>query len=192
VKNERGKIGIITWTMLIAASVCFFYPLYSYVLVADAANSKQDLKNKIEALRSQIEKYQQEIDGKNQKEESVTNNIEILNADIKKIELQVQETELVIGQLSGEIAAKQSEVNDMQKKVDDRKKVLSKFLQDIYERGGNITTGIVFGNQSFSEYFFQAESLESFEGQTKEVLDQLVYLRDNLKRQKDELMKKRQ
>ena len=191
-KNERGKIGIITWTMLIAASVCFFYPLYSYVLVADAANSKQDLKNKIEALRSQIEKYQQEIDGKNQKEESVTNNIEILNADIKKIELQVQETELVIGQLSGEIAAKQSEVNDMQKKVDDRKKVLSKFLQDIYERGGNITTGIVFGNQSFSEYFFQAESLESFEGQTKEVLDQLVYLRDNLKRQKDELMKKRQ
>jgi peptidoglycan hydrolase CwlO-like protein len=178
--------------MLIAASVCFFYPLYSYVLVADAANSKQDLKNKIEALRSQIEKYQQEIDGKNQKEESVTNNIEILNADIKKIELQVQETELVIGQLSGEIAAKQSEVNDMQKKVDDRKKVLSKFLQDIYERGGNITTGIVFGNQSFSEYFFQAESLESFEGQTKEVLDQLVYLRDNLKRQKDELMKKRQ
>jgi peptidoglycan hydrolase CwlO-like protein len=164
-----------------------------FVLAVDNTESnKQELKNKIDTLRGQIEKYQQEISQKTQKEESIANDIEVLEADIKKIELQIQETELTISQLNLEIAEKQLEVQDMQRKVDERRAVLMKFLQDIYERGDNATAGIIFGNQSFSDYFFQVESLESFENQAKEVFDQLVFWRDSLKKQKDDLLEKRE
>ena len=184
----------------IAIETVFFVLLFlspnlniNFSFAADnAESSKQELKNKIDSLRSQIEKYQQDIFQKNQKEESITNDIEVLEADIKKIELQIQETELTISQLNLEISAKQTEVQDMQKKVDERKIILKKFLQDIYARGDNATAGMIFGNQSFSDYFFQAESLESFENQAKDVFDQFVFLRDSLKKQKEDLMGKRE
>jgi peptidoglycan hydrolase CwlO-like protein len=192
VKNI-GKITKVTMGTVFFV-LLFLSPNLSinYSLAADNTQSnKQELKNKIDALRSQIEKYQQDIFQKNQKEESITNDIDVLETDIKKIELQVQETELTISQLNIEISAKQLEVQDMQKKVNERKIILTKFLQDIYERADNATAGIIFGNQSFSDYFFQAESLESFENQAKEVFDQLVFLRDGLKKQKDDLLSKR-
>jgi peptidoglycan hydrolase CwlO-like protein len=193
VKNAGSRIRIVVWTIFFVLFLLFSNSGGNIVLAVDNTESnKQELKNKIDALRNQIEKYQQDIFQKNQREESIANDIEVLEVDIKKIELQIQETELTISQLNMEISAKQLEVQDMQKKVDERKIILTKFLQDIYERADNVTAGIIFGNQSFSDYFFQAESLESFENQAKEVFDQLVFLRDGLKKQKDDLLGKRE
>lgn len=193
VKSLGNKTRIFCWVILFILVFVLTNKTSHFVLAVDSGeSSKQELKNKIDALRNQIEKYQQDIYQKNQKEESISNDIEVLEADIKKIELQVQETELMISQLNLEINAKQLEVQEMQKKVNERRVILSKFLQDIYERADNATAGIIFGNQSFSDYFFQSESLESFENQAKEVFDQLVFLRDSFKKQKDDLMGKRE
>ncbi|PJA86182.1 MAG: hypothetical protein CO142_01650 [Candidatus Moranbacteria bacterium CG_4_9_14_3_um_filter_44_28] len=152
---------------------------------------REELKSRIENLRNQISGYQQNIFEKNQKEQSVSNDIEILETDIKKIELQIQETELVINQLDLDISQKQTEIDEMEKKVVVKREMLAKFLQELYEKGDDITSEIIFSNQSFSDYFSKVEGLENFEGQTMEVYNQLVGIRDELKRQKKDLLDKK-
>ncbi|MDI6778271.1 MAG: hypothetical protein QMD77_03695 [Patescibacteria group bacterium] len=174
----------------IAAAILGFF-VASFVFAAQDSAQKEELKNKIENLRNQIEKYQQDIFAKNQKEQSVANDIEIIETDIKKIELQIQETELVIDQLDLDISQKQLEIEGMEKKVKAKKEMLTKFLQELYERGDDFATEIVFSNQSFSDYFSKVEGLEKFEGQIAEVHSQLVGIRDELKSQKKALEEKK-
>lgn len=173
-------------------AACFvFFATCSILWAAENSTQKDDLKNKIENLRSQIEKYQQDIFAKDQKEQSVANDIEILEADIKKIELQLQETELVINQLDIEISQKQDEIGNMEKKVKAKKEILAKFLQELYERGDDFSTEIIFSEQSFSDYFSKIEGLENYEGRISELHSQLVEIRDHLTREKSALQEKK-
>lgn len=142
-------------------------------------------------MRNQISGYQQDIFEKSQKEQSISNDIGMLETNIKKIELQIEETELVISELDLDISQKQTEIDEMEKKVAVKKEMLGKFLQELYEKGDDVTSEIVFGNQSFSDYFSKVEGLENFEGQTMEVYNQLVDIRNELKRQKGNLLDKK-
>ena len=169
-----------------------FFLLGANVKIRGATPSQREiLKTRIDDLRKQIEMYQKDIDEKSQKEESLSNDIEVLEVDIKKIELQIQETDLQIAGLDEEIAGKEIEIEQMEKQVDAKKEMLAKFLQELYEKGGGETAEILFGQQSFSDYFSKIESLESFESQIKEVHDQLKASRDALKREKENLIERK-
>jgi len=190
VKNYSKKFKVIIWAMIFAAG--FLLLNSNSVLAAqDPASAKQDLANKINVLRSQINQYQDQIDAKSQKTESLARDIEVLDTDIKKIELQIQETNLIISQLNGEVDAKQIEIDDMEKRIKAKQEILAKFLQELYERGDVSAAELVFGNKNFSDYFFQSDSLVSFEDQTKDIFDQLVSLQQDLKNQRNDLLEKK-
>jgi peptidoglycan hydrolase CwlO-like protein len=172
-------------------SVFIAVSLFFVVLFARGASSDEELKSKIETLRSQISKYQDEIDQKSRLEETLAGRIEVLEADINKIELQIQETNLVISGIDEEISSKQMEVDEMQKRIEAKQEILSKFLEELYERGDVSSTELILGNKNFSDYFFQSESVEAFEGQTKDIFDQLVSLQQDLEKEKEALMEKR-
>ncbi len=183
---ELPNIGVIL------AVALFFFAIAPFSFSAQGNLSQEKiLKTRIDDLRKQIEMYQQEIEKKNKREESLSNDIEILEADIKKIELQIQETSLQISLLEEEIAKKEIEIGKAQKQIEAKKEMLSKFLQELYEKGNGETTEIIFGQQSFSEYFSKVESLESFENQVKEAHDQLEILRKALKREKENLIERK-
>ena len=189
-EKRRGKLKVIIWVMIFVAG---FLSLNSKFILAaqDPASAKQDLANKINALRSQINQYQDQIDAKSQQAESLGNEVAVLDADINKIELQIQETNLVIGQLNDEVDAKQVEIDNMEERIKAKQEILAKFLQELYERGDTSTAELVFGNKNFSDYFFQSDSLVSFEDQTKDIFDQLVSLEQDLKNQRNDLLDKK-
>lgn len=189
-KNYGEKFKVIIWTIIFVSGFLFLNS-NSVLAAQDPASAKQDLANKINALRSQINQYQDQIDAKSQKAESLGRDIEVLDADINKIGLQIQETNLVIGQLNGEVDAKQAEIDDMEKKIKAKQEILAKFLQELYERGDVSVSELVFGNKNFSDYFFQSDSLVSFEDQTKDIFDQLVSLEQDLKNQRNDLLDKK-
>lgn len=179
-----ANIGILFFAMIIF--------LLGQTGTRGAAPSQNEiLKTRIDDLQKQIEMYQKDINEKSKKEESLSNDIEILAADIKKIELQIQETNLQIASLDGEIAGKEIEIGQMQKQVDAKKEMLAKFLQELYEKGEGETAEIIFGGQSFSDYFSKIESLESFEDQIKETHDQLEASRNALKSEKENLVERK-
>ncbi|MDP1845596.1 MAG: hypothetical protein Q8L09_02500 [Candidatus Moranbacteria bacterium] len=191
-EKRRGKLKVTIWAMIFAAGFLLSnLNLNSISAAQDPASAKQDLTNKINALRNQINQYQDQIDAKSQKEESLERDIEVLDADIKKIELQILETNLVISQLDGEVNAKQMEIDSMEKRIKAKQEILTKFLQELYERGDVSVSELVFGNKNFSDYFFQSDSLVSFEDQTKDVFDQLVSLKRDLKKQKEAILEKK-
>ncbi len=174
-------------------AVCFSANVVSVGSASDAgAAANGSVQSKIDDLRRQIENYQQEIDTRSEKQESINDSIGILSNDIKKIELQIQETDLQIEELDGEIAAKEVQIGEMEKKVDAQKRMLADFLQELYERGGGELSEIIFSQQSFSEYFEKAESLESFENQIKETHDQLEMARDELDGERKVLVEKKE
>lgn len=191
-EKRRGKLKVTIWAMIFFAGFLLSnLNLNSISAAQDPASAKQDLTNKINALRNQINQYQDQIDAKSQKEESLERDIEVLDADIKKIELQILETNLVISQLDGEVNAKQMEIDSMEKRIKAKQEILTKFLQELYERGDVSVSELVFGNKNFSDYFFQSDSLVSFEDQTKDVFDQLVSLKRDLKKQKEAILEKK-
>jgi peptidoglycan hydrolase CwlO-like protein len=163
---------------------------FSFAAQNDA--TEQDLKTKINILRNQINQYQESIDSKSQLEETLQGDIVILEAGISKIELQIQETQLVIQSLDVEISGKQIEIEKMQKEVDVKKKILSQFLQELYEKGQASSIEMALGEETFSDYFFQADSLESFQERTREIYDQFVILRQDLKNEKAELVSRKE
>jgi peptidoglycan hydrolase CwlO-like protein len=188
--NHLIKCGLIFFVAVFFVSFLTIN-IFSISAAQDPASAKQDLANKINALRSQINQYQDQIDAKSQKEASLGRDIEVLDADIKKIELQIMETNLVISQLDGEVGAKQMEIDSMEKRIKAKQEILTKFLQELYERGDASAAELVFGNKNFSDYFFQSDSLVSFEDQTKDVFDQLVSLKQDLKKQKEAILEKK-
>lgn len=199
-KKEKPWLKNNTWPDS-GRSARYFIALFLFFLFAlnltsvsasqDSSAEKDAIKNKIDALRSQIDAHQKEIFEKRQKEATLSDEISILETDIRKIELQIQETELSLQNLDIEVNDKQAEIEGMETKIDAKKEILTKFLEQLYEQGRVTSAELIFGNRSLSQYLFRTESLETFENQTKEVFDQLLILRKELKNQKEILLEKR-
>ena len=161
-------------------------------LAAQNDAQQQDLKMKINILRNQIQEYQKEISSKGQQEETLQGDIVDLEKDIAKIQLEIQETQLVVQSLDLEIADKEAGIAAMQKEVEAKKKVLAQFMQELYENGNATSVELALGNNTFSDYFFQADSLESFEERTREIYDQFVYLREGIQKEREDLLNRKE
>lgn len=187
--NKKVFCINLTFIGIIFTAIVLTFSLFIFCFAKNENISKEEvLKSRADDLKKQIEIYQKSIDEKSQKEESLANNIEILEADIKKIELQIQETNLQIARLNEEITGKEIEIEQIKNQIDAKKKVLVKFLQELYEKSERETTEILFSQQSFSDYFSEIESLESFENRIKEVHDQLKVSQNALKKEKENLI----
>jgi len=157
-----------------------------------SAPTSKDIRNsQISDLKKQIENYRKQIDLKSAKEESISSYIESLNLDIKKIELEIQQTKLQMEDLDQQISDKEIQISVLATQVAAKEKLLTKFLEQLYEQGGGETAEIILGQQSFSEYFAKIDSLQSFENQVKEAHDQLEASRADLESQKELLLEQR-
>ena len=161
-------------------------------LAAQNDAQQQDLKTKINILRNQIQEDQKQINAKGQQEETIQGDIADLEKDIAKIQLEIQETQLVVQSLDLEIADKEAGIAAMQKEVDAKKKVLAQFMQELYENGNATPVELALGNNTFSDYFFQADSLDSFQERTREIYDQFVYLREGIKKEREDLLSQKE
>jgi len=186
-QNNNSKLK--NYFVLAAA---IFFLMSNFVSAAPSDAQQQDLKTKINTLRNQIQGYQKEIYNKSQREETLQGDITDLEKDIAKMELQIQETQLVIQSLDLDIADKQAGIDAMQKEVNAKKEMLSRFMQELYEQGDATPIEMTLGSETFSDYFFQADSLESFQERTREIYDQFVYLREGLKKEKEDLLSRKE
>jgi len=189
-KEYKMKSYISKITIYFCLVVLFLASDVSLAAQNDA--QQQDLKTKINILRNQIQGYQKEIYTKGQREETLQGDIADIEKDIAKIGLQIQETQLVIQSLDIEIADKEAGIADMQKEVIAKKAVLTQFMQELYENGNATPMEMALGQETFSDYFFQADSIESFEERTKEIYDQFVYLREGIKKEREDLLARKE
>jgi peptidoglycan hydrolase CwlO-like protein len=185
VKSHNSKLKFFCLAIF---AFCFAFLIFSQSHATENDVQQQELKTKINTLRNQIQGYQKEIYSKGQREETLQGDITDLEKDIAKMELQIQETQLVIQSLNLDIADKQEGIESMQKEVDAKKEMLSRFMQELYEQGSATSIEMTLGSETFSDYFFQADSLESYEERTREIYDQFVYLREGLKKEKEDLI----
>jgi peptidoglycan hydrolase CwlO-like protein len=184
-QNYNSKLRIIYSAAFV---FCLLFFVFGQSFAAGNEVQQQELKTKINTLRNQIQEYQKEIYNKDQREETLQGDITDLEKDIAKMELQIQETELVIQSLNLDIADKQLGIDAMQKEVNAKKEMLARFMQELYEQGSATPIEMTLGNETFSDYFFQADSLESYEERTREIYDQFVFLREGLKKEKEDLI----
>jgi len=175
---------------ILFAVILFFTSSFS--LAAQNDVQQQELKTKINTLRNQIKGYQKEIYNKSQREETLQSDIEDLEKDIARMELQIQETQLVIQSLDLDITDKQSSIESMQKEVNAKKVMLARFIQELYEQSDATPIEMTLGSETFSDFFSQADSLESFQERTREIYDQFVYLREGLKKEKEDLIRRKE
>jgi peptidoglycan hydrolase CwlO-like protein len=186
----RNNILKLKTYFILAAAISFLLSNFSSAAPNDT--QQQDLKAKINILRNQIQGYQKEIYAKGQREETLQEDISDIEKDIAKIQLQIQETQLIIQSLDLEIADKEAGIAAMQKEVIAKKIVLAQFMQELYEQSSATPVELALGNETFSDYFFQADSIESFEERTREIYDQFVYLREGIKKEREDLLNRKE
>ncbi len=194
-RSLTTKINIPFCLLAIAFCSLILASGFSDVTAAEKGNEEAgesaNLSEDIQAIREKIDKYQQELDEREEQEKDLFSDISLLEKDIAKMELQIKETELVINSLNVEIEDKRLEIKDVEKDVAVKKKDLSKFLQELYKLGQDSPLEIILGNQNFSDYFSESNSLETFEDRTKDVHEQLIFLMEGLKNQKEQLLDKK-
>lgn len=186
-KINYAKLRIFCLTIL-----CLAFLNIGVVFSAKNEAEQQELKIKIDTLRNQIQKYQNDIYSKGQLEQTLQEDIADIEKGIAKIELQIQETQLVIRSLDLDITNKETGITAMQKEVDAKKIILSQFMQELYERGEASSIEMALGNETFSDYFFQTDSIESYEARTREIYDEFVYLRDIIKNEREVLLEQKE
>jgi peptidoglycan hydrolase CwlO-like protein len=184
-RNYSLKFKVISSAIF---AIFFLFPFFGQSAASLNEAEQQDLKTKINVLRNQIQNYQKEIYVKSQREETLHGDIADIEKDIAKIELQIQETQLIVQSLDLEIADKEAGIVAMQKEVIAKKAVLAQFMQELYEQSSATPVELVLGNETFSDYFFQADSIESFEERTREIYEQLIFIRDGIKKEREDLL----
>lgn len=140
----------------------------------------------IEQLNRQIEQYKEEIEEKQSQEQSLQNDLDILENRIKKTELDIEAANAEIDLVNSEITVIEREVTELEGHVEEHREMIANVLREIQVQDRELSLELIFGTDSFSEFFDNLEQLESVSTDLKSAVDVARDARDQLLVKRDE------
>lgn len=134
----------------------------------------------IDQLNRQIEQYKEEIQEKQNQEQSLQNDLDLLENRIKKTELDIEAANVEIDLVNTEIAIMESEITSLEKHVEEHREMIAEVLREIQVQDRELSLELIFGTDSFSEFFDNLEQLESVSTDLKSAVDVARNARDQL------------
>ncbi|NQV89932.1 peptidoglycan DD-metalloendopeptidase family protein [Candidatus Uhrbacteria bacterium] len=156
-------------------------------------NKEIDQKQQsIDQLNRQIETYRAKIDQKQGEEASLYGELDLLENRIAKTELDIEATEAEIDLVNAEISLIEREVHNMEEEMEKNRAFVVEILQEIEIQDNTLPIQLLFGTDSFSEFFNDLEQLEAISTDLKSAVEAARSSRDLLlqKRESQEGKKK--
>jgi murein DD-endopeptidase MepM/ murein hydrolase activator NlpD len=148
--------------------------------IAELNSEIEEKELAIDQLNRQIEQYKNEIAQKQSEEQSLQNDLDILENRIKKTELDIEAVNTEIDLVNTEIAVVESEITDLEHHVETHRKMIADVLREIQIQDRELSLELIFGTDSFSEFFDTLEQLESVSTDLKSAVDVARDARDAL------------
>lgn len=150
----------------------------------------EDRQNRMKKLEDQQKSYSQAIVQKQKDKSTLNNQLAILDNRLAKAQLDIESTELDIEKVNLEISRTDMSIKDKETEIETEKQKIEKVIQLIYREGNVDTLQILLLNNSLSDFLTQVKYLENVNQAVKESLDNLIVLKDNLEKEKIELVNK--
>lgn len=162
----------------------------------NSLNNEIDQKQRsIDQLNRQIESYRSKIAQKQREEASLGGEVELLENRIAKTELDIAATEAEIDLVNAEISLIEHEIHDIEKEMEKNRQFVANILQEIEVQDNTLPIQLLFGTNSFSDFFNDLEQLESVSTDLKEAVEtarnskkQLLKKRENQDVKKEQLV----
>jgi len=153
----------------------------------DFENQEQEAEAKLKELELKINQYRDAISQNQQKAKSLKTEIAILDAEIDAAELEIQRIDLLVKKLDRQINQKESSIREIERQVDLEKITLAELVREIRKYDDVSFLEVILSRNQLSDFLSELRSLENFQSQIYNKLEQISALRQNLEKEKDDL-----
>lgn len=160
--------------------------------IADIEKSISAQEKALSELRAKAAKYEQMIQGKQLQISSLEEQIAVFNNRIAKKEIDIEIAQKEIEQTRGKINFKNLEINEKKLEIESQKNKIMEFIKLIYKNDQRSYLEVLILNESFSDFFNYLAFTEDIEYKLKDVLDEVIILKDKLEADKDLLEREKQ
>ncbi|MCR4314178.1 MAG: peptidoglycan DD-metalloendopeptidase family protein [Candidatus Uhrbacteria bacterium] len=134
----------------------------------DAIQQKQQ---SIDQLNRQIDSYKDKIEQKQSQAATLYGELDLLDNRIAKTELDIEAAEAEIDLVNTQIALIEQEIHDLENVIERDRKLVAEILQRIDVQDHSLPMQLVFGTDSFSEFFNALEQLEAVSTDLKDAVE---------------------
>ncbi len=150
----------------------------------------EDRQNRMKKLEDQQKSYSQAIVQKQKDKSTLNNQLAILDNRLAKAQIDIESTELDIEKVNLEISRTDISISNKEEEIINEKEKIEKVIQLIHKESDTDALQIFLLNNSLSDFLTQLKYLENVNQAVKESLDNLLVLKENLEKEKTELVSK--
>jgi len=153
----------------------------------DFDSQQQEAEAKLQELEDKINQYRNAISQNQQKAKSLKTEIAILDDEINAAELEIQRIELLIKKLDKQISQKEASITEIERQMDLERMTLVELIQEIRTYDDVSFLEVILGRNQLSDFLSELRSLENFQSQIQDKLDEISAMKQNLEKEKSDL-----
>ncbi|TAL50130.1 hypothetical protein EPN81_03640 [Patescibacteria group bacterium] len=134
-------------------------------------NEIEQKQQSIDQLNRQIDSYKEKIEQKQTQEATLYGELDLLDNRIAKTQLDIEATEAEVDLVNAQIALIEQEVHELEALMDKDMELVAQILQKIEIQDNTLPLQLVFGTDSFSDFFNNLEQLESVSSDLKQAVE---------------------
>ena len=190
-KEKRRKIEKLTSLLLIASFALVPFSSIKADLVEEIESKIEEANEVVKSLENQAEEYNDIIKDLRIQKQSLENEIELLDAQIAQLDVEIQSTQAKIEQTSLEIENLIANIVQKEEEIKNQKETLKKLLRKINEYDNESILEILLNSNELSEFFNEAEYVNTIGEKIKETLDNLNRTKQELEEKREEAQEKK-
>jgi murein DD-endopeptidase MepM/ murein hydrolase activator NlpD len=160
--------------------------------LSDLRNQQNQKEDQLEDLNAQINSYEKEINEARKKSNTLQNQIAIFTAQINQATAQIAATQTSIDIATNQIAILNKDITAKEVKVGESRGQLGAMLRQMYEMDvASSTIMTLMNNDNLSDFISAVEQIESLQGKSYDLLQEIKQLKAQLEADKAEVEKHR-
>ncbi|MBI2637222.1 MAG: peptidoglycan DD-metalloendopeptidase family protein, partial [Parcubacteria group bacterium] len=159
--------------------------------VQDIAQQLKEQRAAIEEVQKKVDAYESKIQAKRNEALSIRNQLDEFGDEIDQTKLKLDLKQKEITEINLTIAETEKRIQAKEEEISGQKEKLSEFVRLLHQRGQKSPIEILLANNAFSEFFDQAQYLETVEGDLSVILKKLKSVHEKLQTEKKDLADER-
>jgi murein DD-endopeptidase MepM/ murein hydrolase activator NlpD len=160
--------------------------------IQDIAQELKSQRDAIDEVRKKIDQYESKIQTKRNEALTIKNQLGSLSDQVDQTKLKLELKRKEIQGVSLEIQETEQRINAKEAEVNQQKEKISEFIRLLYQKNQKSGVEILLATDAFSEFFDEAQYLETIEEDLEVILKKMKAVKEKLEDEHKDLESKRE
>lgn len=160
--------------------------------IQDLAQQLKTQRDVIDELQKKVDAYDKQIQSKRSEALTIRNQLDGLGDEIDQTKLKLELKQKEMAEVNLRIAETEERIKAKDAEIASQKEKISEFIRLLHQRGQKSPIEILLANNAFSEFFDQAQYLETVEEDLSVILQKLKAVYEKLQEEKQSLADERE